>query len=363
MKFSTTQQAIAWFRDRYQENTLELRPPFQRKPVWAAKQKSFLIESILLDLPVPEVYIQQLVGDKTTSYAVVDGQQRIRTILQFIGADRDESEQAFNKFSLDKLPADSLHKDKAYSELSDTERKDFLSYQIAVRMLVTDSEESVKDIFRRLNKFLTKLNDQELRNATYGGPFVSAVLELADDEYWIDNRLVSLAQVRRMKDVEFVSDLLIGVMHGPQGGAPKVLDEYYNQYEDYEDEFPGQKKAVKRFNTTLDLLKDALPDTADTRWENRTDFYSLFVAVAVLLRDKKLPTSKRVKFRKELTKFEQEVDLRLANQSHKTSAHVIKYVRAAEKGANDKKRRANRHAAILKVIEPLFVESAKGASA
>lgn len=50
-----------------------------------------------------------------------------------------------------------------------------------------------------------------------------------------------------MKDIEFASELLIGVIHGPQGGSAKNIDKYYARYEDYDDEFPGQRVAVRRF--------------------------------------------------------------------------------------------------------------------
>lgn len=86
MKFSSNPQAISWFRDKYKAGDLKLRPPYQRKPVWAARQKCYLIESILLGLPVPEIFIHQTTDeDGNTKHAVVDGQQRIRTVLQFVG--------------------------------------------------------------------------------------------------------------------------------------------------------------------------------------------------------------------------------------------------------------------------------------
>ena len=81
MKFNPSQQTIGWFKDRYQETTLTIKPPYQRKPVWTARQKCYLIESILMDLPIPEIHIHQRVSpDGKTSYAIVDGQQRVRTI-------------------------------------------------------------------------------------------------------------------------------------------------------------------------------------------------------------------------------------------------------------------------------------------
>src|SRR5262245_32112057 len=121
MEFSTTQYSVARLRDVYSSGSLIIKPPFQRKPVWLPRQKCYLIESILLKLPVPEVYIQVTThaqtGDQTLG--VVDGQQRIRTILQFIGVDQDEEEQAHNRFALDTLPASSAFKDKSFATLTD----------------------------------------------------------------------------------------------------------------------------------------------------------------------------------------------------------------------------------------------------
>ena len=355
MDFQSTVQTISWFRDRYREGTLTIKPPYQRKPVWAARQKCYLIESILIGLPVPEIYIQQTTSPEgDTTYAIVDGQQRIRTVLQFIGFEADPAEQEYNKFSLDKLDNDSPWKNRAFGELSDEEKKNFYGYRFALRYLNTDSNDEVRDMFRRLNKFLIPLKPQELRNATFTGPFVSLVLRLADDEYWVENRIVTPASIRRMGDVEFVSELLIGVLHGPQGGSAKVIDEYYRQYEDYEDEFPDQRRAQRLFDETLRTIERIFPDIKGMRWSNKTDFYTLFVALASLLRSNRLPTNTFPQVRREIEGFGKQIDQRLADGEAKVRKEAINYVRAVEKGANDKKRRADRQAALSNVIEPYF---------
>ena len=86
MKHSSRPQSIAWFQGHYKDGLLAIRPPFQRKPVWLAKQRCALIESILLEIPIPEVFVQVTQAqDGTEEFGVVDGQQRLRTILQFFG--------------------------------------------------------------------------------------------------------------------------------------------------------------------------------------------------------------------------------------------------------------------------------------
>jgi hypothetical protein len=360
VNFNTHPQQVLWFRDQYRSGALILKPPFQRKPVWAAKQKCFLIESILLNVPVPEVFVQQTIIDGEASFAVVDGQQRIRAVLQFLGVERDSSEDEFNGFPLDKLEPTSPWKDLRFGDLKPADRDRLLEYVFAVRFLKVDDDKTIRDLFIRLNKYLTKLTDQELRNATYTGPFVEVSTQLADDDYWIEQRLVTAAQIRRMKDVEFVSDLLIGVMYGPQGGNARTIDEYYQRFEDAEDEFPKQKQTIERFKLAQDTVKALFPELPNAgRWGNRTDYYSLFVAIAVTQLKAHLPSKSVRALREALNDFGTEVDERLSTANAKVSRPAIAYTRAVEKGATDKKRRADRHTALLSVLEPHFSKKVK----
>lgn len=358
MDFISTIHPISWFSDRYREGTLIIKPPFQRKPVWTLKQKCYLIETILLGLPIPEIYVQRITtaqGD--TTFAIVDGQQRIRSVLQFIGLEADVGEEEYNKFVLDKLEAESTWRNIGFVELDDETKKTFYGYNFGVRYLNTESSDEVKDVFRRLNKYLTPLRPQELRNATYAGPFIKLAERLADNEYWSEHRIVTPASIRRQGDIEFVSELLIGVLHGPQGGSQRFIDDYYSAYEDYEDEFPDQKSATRLFNSTLQTIQRIFVNVKkEPRWSNKTDFYTLFVALASLLRAKRVLGRNVMAVRNELRAFADQINARLRDVSADVSREVVDYVLAVEKGANDKKRRADRHLSITQVIEPLFVE-------
>ena len=357
MDYTSSPQSISWFKDRYLEGNLEIRPPYQRKPVWVARQRSSLVETILFGLPIPEVFIQRSTTPTgETTYALVDGQQRIRTILQFIGVETGPEEQEHNRFALDRLDTDSLWSNVAFDDLDDDQRVKFFDYQITVRYLLTNDETQVRDMFRRLNKFLTPLKPQELRNAIYTGPFIRLATRLADDEYWAINRVITPASIRRMGDIEFVSELLIGTMHGPQGGSQRIIDEYYEKYEDYESEFPDQRRIRALYDRILDTIQVIFPDISKHRWGNKTDFYTLFIALASMLRKKVLPKGKVDLMRERLINFAEEVDTRLADETAKVSQDAIEYVRAVEKGANMKQRRAARHSVMLRIIETCFEE-------
>jgi len=349
--YSSSEQALSWFRDRYLDGSLALKPPFQRKPVWAARQKCYLVESVLLDLPIPEIYIQQTTTPSgVTTHAIVDGQQRIRAVLQFIGSEIDPEEAEYNKYVLDKLDPSSGWYSKSFADLSDDDKKRFYAYRFAVRYLDTESEDEIRDMFRRLNKYLSPLKPQELRNSTYVGPFAQLAIDLADNRYWAENGIVMPAVIRRMGDVEFVSELLIGVMHGPQGGSPKVVDSYYETYEDYEDEFPEQKEAEDMFDRTLSVIQRVFPDIKKTRWSNKGDFYSLFVAQAAHLREGALGRSMTTPLRKTLRQFAEDIERRRLNEQAKVPKNVLDYIRGLERGANDKPRRGARHVVLLQLI-------------
>jgi hypothetical protein len=318
---------------------------------------------VLLNLPIPEIYVQKATTPTgKTRYAIVDGQQRMRSLLQFVGAETDPDEAENNNFSLDKLDSQSSWRGATFDDLKDAEKVALWGYQFAVRYLNTDDDDDVRRMFVRLNKYLAPLKAQELRNALWQGPFAMLALKLADQTlpgqrttYWAENGIVSAASIRRMADVEFVSELLIGVMHGPQGGSAKIIDTYYEKFEDEEDEFPGQKDTEKLFAETLQCVQNVFPAIRNVpRWGNKTDFYTLFVAIAGLLRKQKLPSASATKVRKKLITFATEVDERLADEHVKATAEVIKYVRAVEKGANDKPRRGDRHQVVTEAISGFF---------
>lgn len=365
MKHASRAQSISWFQDQYKAGRLELRPPFQRKPVWSDKQRSSLVESILMDIPIPEVYVQVTQAeDGTEQYGVVDGQQRLRTILQFVGIERDQDQGQgqgnMNRFGLDALPATSPHQNRTFADVTGQERKKFFQYDICVRFLYTDERKEVEDVFKRLNKFTLPLKAQELRNATYHGAFAKLSEQLADDEYWAVNRIISPAAIRRMADIEMMSDFLIALLHGPQGGSAKIIDQYYEEYESYEDEFPEQNRVRRQFTKALDTVKRLFPNIEEVpRWGNRADFYSLLVGLGNILRDRDIAPDLEKDLTKKLIEFAGDVDKRLEKPTANTSSASKKYARAIEKGSNDKARRMDRHEALVEIIEPFLIKKKK----
>jgi hypothetical protein len=84
----TTHRTVSWFKKTFSNGELELAASFQRNPVWTNAQKAFLIDTILNQLPIPELYMQDILdGNGEEQYIVVGGQQRIRAVLDFLQGD------------------------------------------------------------------------------------------------------------------------------------------------------------------------------------------------------------------------------------------------------------------------------------
>lgn len=136
---------------------LIIDPDFQRHDVWTSKQKSELIESILMGIPIPLMYLFE---DRNGKKQVVDGRQRIGAILDFLD----------NKFKLKNLRILSQLNECYFKDLEPKLQGVFEDYQLFFYIIQPPTPERVKyDIFDRVNRGGTSLNKQEMRNALYRG--------------------------------------------------------------------------------------------------------------------------------------------------------------------------------------------------
>jgi len=343
IKGEASQQRISWFNRIHTEGNLKLAPPFQRKPVWSHRNKSYLIDTIIRGLPVPEIYMQiKTDANGNSQYIVVDGQQRIRAILEFIAGNYEIREDDNDE-----------HGNKTFKELPDGVKKDIWDYRLVVRELPTSSEEDVREIFRRLNKNVVPLNRQELRNATYMGKFITLMEKLAEDEFWAENGIMTPNAIRRMLDAEFISELFIAMMHGIQSKNADNIDNYYQLYDD---NFPNRDIWVRNYNKTLEMIQQLLPDLKSTRWSNKADFYSLFIAVHELLNDYIFPIERYEKIQKVLQHLDYEVS---ANKEESEDPLAREYFEAIDRRTTNKENRIKRHEVIRKILIPFLISKDK----
>ncbi len=341
-----TPYRIAQYYQWYKQGDLELKPPFQRKPVWSERTKCYLIDTILNNMPMPEVYIQiETNKDGKTNYIVVDGQQRLRAILNFIDGEYSLLE--------DECASEYAHKE--FTDLPDGVKKDFWSYQIVTRELLTNNLDEVKEVFRRLNKYVMPLNAQELRNATYGGHFLKMINNIAEtDVFWADNRVVKPNEIKRMIDAEYISELIIAMLHGIQQKNQDSIDGFYKQYDE---RFPQKESVLKDFNHIEHLIQDIFGDDfSKTRWRGKPDFYALFIALYELSKRYYFPAELYEEMKECLKNFASEIDKHVRQSETESPNQLVReYVENVEKRSTHKATRQSRYNIVRKLLIPYLI--------
>jgi hypothetical protein len=339
----TTHRTVSWFKKTFGNNELELAAPFQRNPVWTNTQKAFLIDTILNQFPIPELYMQDVVsGNGEEQYIVVDGQQRVRAVLDFLQGN----------YSLDGEEVSRQWRNLRFEELGVDEKKVVFGYKFVVRILPQMSEEGLRKIFTRLNRNVVALNEQELRNATYWGSFIKAIQYISDDDlFWSDSGIFSANDHRRMIDQEYISELAIAYLHGPQNKKDK-LNDYYQLYED---NFDSRDRMVSEFRKITSEIDQILPNLKETRWRKKSDFYTLFLGMAEKVNEFPLSADARNEVSERVLDFGQRVEALLRLEETQWSGsdrEAVKYARGVARAASDRSNRVARAEAFSSFVFP-----------
>ncbi|MEN8422123.1 DUF262 domain-containing protein [Acinetobacter junii] len=275
---------------------------FQRDLVWREIHKKDFIETILLGLPFPQLFISKgkvdLVEMKTVS-CIVDGQQRTNAIIEFID----------NKFSVS---------DKFFRDLDDTERTSFLKYEIAVIELDLENDDpQVQEIFQRINRTANSLRGIEKQASQYATSDFMLTAKLLSDqidlsaennEYfkedpripsdyfnWAREQRVSRSQslftsnnlftpleISRKNHLSYVLNLLASI----EGGIFHRNEKTNEYLEVFSENFSNKNSVVDLFEKTSALyLKLKFPKKS--YWLNKANFFSLFYALAKNLNEGK----------------------------------------------------------------------------
>lgn len=322
---------VAWAKS----GQLDLRPDFQRRPVWKSGAKSYLIDTIVRGLPIPIVFLRDRlqVGSITTKREVVDGQQRLRTILGYIEPSLVPDHDETDVFKITKIHNSDLA-GKNFKDLTEDQQRAIIGYEIPVHVFSADTEDrDVLQIFARLNATGVKLNDQELRNAEYFGAFKSLSYTLAYENLnrWIEWNVFNSGEISRMLEVEEVSDLIISMETGVHGKDKKTLDRFYKEYDP---QYPNAAVVQKRFEAVMGALESSIgEDMRNTEFSRRALFNDLFVATYHLMfgigsdlklsqKAEKLPGNFAAKIRRLSQRLERgEVDEAVAKSLRGATAH------------------------------------------
>ena len=248
--------------ERINKGRLDTQAEFQRNYVWGKKLdlKSKLIESVLLKVPIPAVYVAEMNDGKE---AVVDGQQRLHTFHDYCKKDG---------FKLKKLKILEDLNGKAYDELPEILQDKIDSYPIRMIKILKESHAEIKfDIFERLNKGSVKLNNQELRNCIYRGNFNAMLRRLAKNKDFLNIQNLYEPDIR-MKDVERILRFFSFADKGIQNyKSPSKT--FLNNYMDEKRKISEKEELEKidLFKKCADLTNTVFGKLAAHRWMKNWD--------------------------------------------------------------------------------------------
>lgn len=348
--FDSRTYSINDFREWHDREQLELVPKFQRRDVWSQNARSYLMDSVIRGKPIPKIFLRQSTNpqSKKTVREVVDGQQRLRTIFGFLE----------DGFKISKTH-NSKYGGKVFSQLPTSVQKEILEYEIAVDLLLDAPDQSVLDVFARINSYSVTLSNQELRHAKYFGEFRQTVYRLAIEylTFWTEHKILTDKQILRMSEAELTSELLIAMSDGIQ--SKKTVDSYYKEYDT---KFPKKKLMIKRFKDTMDFIGVLLSETLKTsNFKRQHLFYTLFCSIYHMLYGIPRFTVKRVHIGKsEIPKIRvalEEVDQIFQKDTDDLTKKEKEFLEKSRRATTDASVRKDRSKYVCKLISNTLREN------
>ncbi|KIX12680.1 DUF262 domain-containing protein [Dethiosulfatarculus sandiegensis] len=263
----------------YENKEIDIHPEFQRFFRWSLSQKSDLIESILLGIPIPPIFVSQR---KDGVWDVVDGLQRLSTIYQFVGVLKDESTNNINPLVLQKTKYLSDLEGKKWNDLDDTrgsltaeQRLIIKRSKINVSIILRESDDIAKyELFQRLNTGGSALTPQEVRNCILvmvKPEFYKWLRELADNENFQESISLSDKNIIEQYDLELALRFIIfSNLKIEEYDRSRDVGEYLTSkmIELAEGEVFDYDFTLKQFEATFDLLARS---TASNSFRRYTD--------------------------------------------------------------------------------------------
>ncbi|MDJ1180572.1 DUF262 domain-containing protein [Roseofilum sp. BLCC_M91] len=275
------------YREGLEEDTNELYiPDYQRDMIWEENRQSKFIESLLLGLPIPYIFVADLPPKKEDDeedlarLEIVDGTQRIRTLDRFLNND-------LKLFGLEKL---TQLNDFKFSDLPLARQRRF--NRATIRMIVLTEkadEETRRDMFERINTGSVQLNEMEKRRGISPGPLVNLLEELAKDPKFLKLCPISEALIKKREPEEFVLRFFAYLNNYKKFDRQvnTFLNEYLKQNNDPE---INQEAMRKEFHKMLDFVEKYFPNGFSKAKGHvktpRIRFEAISVGVALALREK-----------------------------------------------------------------------------
>lgn len=353
---------ISWFIELQNEGVLNLSPGFQRKSVWSEKDRCKLMISIFEGFPVPSVFLYKREHeDGSDVFDVLDGKQRLESIFGYCKAKKFARKGYDVKFHFEDDPN---YGDRPYlwqwRHLSEDAQYRVLNYKIQV-VEVSGELDAIRDLFVRINSTGKKLTQQEQRHAKYvNSEILSEAERLARKlrRHLTADRVITKAQIDRMKDTELVTELLISFYQGGSINKKAAVDMAMSGGAPH---LGSLGKAAREIETCYKIARTILPDIKTTRYRNISEFYSLLMTIRRLREEGRDLTDRQDQVRaaamlKRLSNKANQVqeDRRALNARLKVTPLVRDYLMAVEQSADAKQQRNKREKILCDILGPLF---------
>jgi hypothetical protein len=269
MKVEEAKYSIAEIAEWMRNRDLVVNEEYQRGGgLWTPSAKSYFIDTILNGFPISKIYFHEKVDRalRKPKKEIVDGQQRIGTIVEFLDGNLrlGNSAQGFEG--------------KLFPDLTEDQQDAFYSYTLAVDVIRNAERADILQMFRRMNAYTLPLNEPEKRQSTFFGEFKSWVNTILDEygSIFVDWGILSSRQVIRMVDAELVADLALAVQEGVTSTSPKKLNDLYKTNDV---SFPDRGLFNERVGETLAFVRSSMSFVQKTYLTKPHLFHSLVCAL------------------------------------------------------------------------------------
>jgi hypothetical protein len=276
LHFDYGDKTIQEFVLLFQNDQLILEPGFQRDSVWTLSDRKKLIESLVQNYPVPSVFLYRQTENGKLRYDVIDGKQRLETVLMFQGAKSFRGQRFGARLRMG--PDDELEEWDWQKIRRRGHEHRLMGYKFQT-VEITGDLADIFDLFVRINSTGRRLTGAEKRHARFfRSDFLKKAGKLAEQKrrFFIENRILGARQISRMKHVELICELMVSIQAKGLINKKKALDGVIGGIS------PNQRtllRTVKETNRILNLIKKIFPDLRTTRFSNSAEFYSLAMFV------------------------------------------------------------------------------------
>jgi len=256
LRISKSDFTVSSIIDKINRGKVDLRPSYQREYVWTVRTASKLIESLLLNIPVPTMFFHEV---KSGKLEVVDGKQRLTSIWSFVQNEFPGGQA----FKLSGLEVYHELNGKTFDELNETFQEIIFDYPLNVHTISKTSQpDFVFEVFERLNMGATQLNEQELRNCIYQGAYTDLLEELTLNESFLFANRSKMPHLR-MRDRELILRFFTMQRTTPSGFYLPAKSWLNEEMRENKDLLPKEAtEMTELFEKTLKLSVDIFGDCA-----------------------------------------------------------------------------------------------------